>query len=82
MYVPLHTVMAVYLQHKQLPKTITQLYMALVETILSQHVDDHPEYCSEEEVYYVVLDLNFPKQFMLTSQSFVKLRMLLYAGKN
>ena len=52
MYVPLHTtiVMAVYLQHKQLPKTTTQLYIALAETILSQYLEDHPEYCGEEGV--------------------------------
>ena len=52
MYVPLHSaiVMAVYLQHKQLPKTRTQLYMALVEIILSQYLDDHQEYSDEEEV--------------------------------
>ena len=32
MYVPLHSiiVMAVYLQHRQLPKILTQLYMALI----------------------------------------------------
>ena len=52
MYVPLHSaiVMAVYLQHKQLPKTRTQLYMALIETILSQYIDDHLECYGEMEV--------------------------------
>ena len=42
MYVPLHTaiVMAVFLQYKQLPKTLTQLYSWLVKTILSQYLAD------------------------------------------
>ena len=62
MYVPLHSaiVMAVYLQHKQLPKTRTQLYMALVETILSQYLDDHLKYCGEEKVSCAI-GLELPK---------------------
>ena len=62
MYVPLHSaiVMAVYLQHKQLPKTRTQLYMALVETILSQYLDDHQEYCGELEILCAI-DFKIPK---------------------
>ena len=62
MYVSLHSaiVMAVFLQHKQLPKTRTQLYMALVETILFQFLDDHPEYCGEEEISCAI-GLELPK---------------------
>ena len=62
MYVPLHSafVMAVYLQHKWLPKTQTQLYMALTETILSQYLDDHPEYCEKEDVSCAI-GLQLPK---------------------
>ena len=43
MYVPLHSaiVMVVYLQCKQLPKTLTELYTWLVKIILSQYVTDH-----------------------------------------
>ena len=69
MYVPLHSaiVMAIYLQHKQLPTTRTELYMALVETILSQYLDDHPECRGEEEVSCAI-GLELPKhvyaQFM------------------
>ena len=62
MYVPLHSaiVVAVYLQHKQLPKTLTQLYMTLVEMILSQYLDDHPEYCEGEKVSCTI-GLELPK---------------------
>ena len=62
MYVPLHSaiVMAVYLQHKQLPKTLTQLYEVLVETILSQYLDDHTEYGSERETS-CAMGLELPK---------------------
>ena len=61
MYVPLHSaiVMAVYLRHKQLPTTPTQLYTWLVKTILSQYITDHPEYSGEDEVH--VLGLKLPK---------------------
>ena len=64
MYVPLHSaiVMAVYLQRKQLPNTLTQLYVALVETILSQYLDDHPEYCGKEaEDVSRTIGLELPK---------------------
>ena len=62
MYVPLHSaiVMAVYLQHKQLPKILTQLYMTFAEMFLSQYLDDHPEYCGEEEITCAV-GLELPK---------------------
>ena len=62
MYVPLHSaiVMAVYLQHRQLPNTLTQLYMTLVEIILSQYLDDHPEYCGEEKITCTI-GLKLPK---------------------
>ena len=62
MYVPLHSaiVMAVYLQHKRLPKTLTQLYEVLVETILSQYLDDHTEYGSERETS-CAMGLELPK---------------------
>ena len=62
MYVPLNSaiVMAVYLQYKQLPKTLTELYKALVETILSQYMDDNPELCGEEELLRAI-DLDLPK---------------------
>ena len=62
MYVPLHSalVMAVYLQHKQLPKTLTQLYMMLAEMFLSQYLDDHPEHCGEEEISCAI-GLELPK---------------------
>ena len=62
MYVPLHSaiVIAVYLQHKQLPKTRTQLYMVLAETILSQYLDDHPEYCAKDKVSCAI-GLELPK---------------------
>ena len=71
MYVPLHSafVMAVYLQHKQLPKTLTQLYVALVETILSQYLDDHPEYCGKENVSRAI-GLELPK---LVNTRFIEL---------
>ena len=61
MYVPLHSaiVMAVYIQHKQLPKTLTQLYIWLVKIILSQYVADHSNYSREEKVD--VLGLKLPK---------------------
>ena len=61
MYVPLHSaiVVAVYLRHKQLPTTTTQLYTWLVKTILSQYITDHPEYSGEDKVH--VLDLKLPK---------------------
>ena len=68
MYVPLHSaiVMAVYLQHKQLPKTLTELYKALVKTILSQYLDDHseygnPDYCGGEDVSSDIIGLKVPK---------------------
>ena len=63
MYVPLHSaiVMAVYLQHKQLPKTPTQLYMSLIEIILSQYLDDHPEYCGEEDIILRSIGIEVPK---------------------
>ena len=63
MYVPLHSVivMAVYLQHKQLPKTLTQLYVALVETILSQHIDDHHPECYGEEEVSCAIGFKLPK---------------------
>ena len=53
MYVPLHSaiVVAVYLRHKQLPTTTTQLYTWLVKTILSQYITDHPEYSGEDKVH-------------------------------
>ena len=62
MYVPLHSaiVMAVYLQHKQLPKTLTQLYMTLAEMFLAQYLDDHPEHCGEEEITCAI-GLELPK---------------------
>ena len=62
MYVPLHSaiVVAVYLQHKQLPKIRTQLYMALAEIILSQYLDDHPDCCGKEDVSSAI-DLKLPK---------------------
>ena len=43
MYVPLHSaiVMAVYLQYKELPETLTKLYKLLVRKILLQYIDDH-----------------------------------------
>ena len=61
MYVPLHSaiVVAVYLRHKQLPTTPTQLYTWLVKTILSQYITDHPEYSGEDKVH--VLGLKLPK---------------------
>ena len=61
MYVPLHSaiVVAVYLRHKQLPTTATQLYTWLVKTILSQYITDHPEYSGEDKVH--VLGLKLPK---------------------
>ena len=61
MYVPLHSaiVMAVYLRHKLLPTTQTQLYTWLVKTILSQYITDHPEISGEDKVH--VLGLKLPK---------------------
>ena len=53
--------MAVYLQHKQLPKTQTQLYTWLVKIILFQCITDHPEYNSEKKVQCHALGLNLPK---------------------
>ena len=43
MYVPLHSaiVMAVYLQYKELPETLTKLYKLLVRKFLLQYIDDH-----------------------------------------
>ena len=52
MYVPLHCVIAVtvYLQCQQSrtppPKTLTGLYTCLIQTILIQYLDDHPQ-CSD-----------------------------------
>ena len=62
MYVPLHSaiVMAVYLQHKHLPKILTQLYMTFAEMFLSQYLDDHPEHCGEEEITCAI-GLELPK---------------------
>ena len=62
MYVPLHSaiMMAVYLQYKQLPKTLTQLYQAFVQTILSQYLDDHPEFIGDKEDL-CVMELKLPK---------------------
>ena len=61
MHVPLHStiVMAVYLRHKQLPTTPTELYTWLVKTILSQNITDHPEYSREDKVH--VLGLKLPE---------------------
>ena len=61
MYVPLHSaiIMAVYLRHKQLPTTRTQLYIWLVKTILSQYITDHSEYSGEDKVHF--LGLKLPK---------------------
>ena len=61
MYVPLHSaiVVAVYLRHKQLPTTTTQLYTWLIKKILSQYITDHPEYSGEDKVH--VLGLKLPK---------------------
>ena len=64
MYVPLHSaiVMAVYLQHKELPKTRSQLYMELVETIVFQYLGDHPEYCREVKVSSaIMIGMELPK---------------------
>ena len=60
MYVPLHSaiIMAVYVRHKQLPTTRTQLYTWLVKTILSQFITDQSEYSGEDED---VLGLKLPK---------------------
>ena len=60
-YVPLHSaiVMAVYLKHKQLPKTVTELYKWLVRIILSQYLSDHPNYNGEENIH--VLGIKLPK---------------------
>ena len=59
MYVPLHSaiVMAVYLRHKQLPKTLTQLYTWLVKIILSQYTTDHSDCNGEENVHFLGLKL-------------------------
>ena len=74
MYVPLHSaiVMAVYLQHKQLPKTLTQLYEVLVQTILSQYLDDHTEYDGERETSYA-MGLELPKPVHATFTELCKI---------
>ena len=62
MYVPLYSAiaMAVYLQCKQLPKTITELYTWLVRIILTQYLTDHSnDYSGEEKI--CVLGLRLPK---------------------
>ena len=63
MYVPLHSVivMAVYLQDKKLPKTLTELYSSLVKIILLQCVREHQEYNKEEKVFYDVIHRKIPK---------------------
>ena len=59
MYVPLHSVitMAVYLQCKHLPKTVTELYTWFVRIILSQFITDHSNYSEEEKIHILGLKL-------------------------
>ena len=65
MSVPLHSaiVMAVYLQDDRLPKTLTEFYLTLVETILRQYLhDNYPEDCGKGEVSCDIIGLKLPKQ--------------------
>ena len=63
MYVPLHSVivMAVYLQDKKLPNTLTELFSSLVKIILLQCVQEHREYNKEEKVSCDVIHRKIPK---------------------
>ena len=65
MYVPLHCAitMTVYIQHKQLSKTVTDLYTWLVKIILSQYLTDHPNYSGKGK--YLFAPKNSPNNSYL-----------------
>ena len=67
LYVPLHCVIAVtvYLQCQQSrtppPKTLTGLYTCLTQTILTQYLNDHPQYTGGGYTLDTVFDLRIPR---------------------
>ena len=67
LYVPLHCVIAVtvYLQCQQSrtppPKTLTGLYTCLTQTILTQYLNDHPQYTGGGYTLDTVFDLCIPR---------------------